>query len=124
MPIVRAQDPKASDKSHQIKLILGKMCDMEISAKTRQDCVEHLTALMQGLPVTPATFSKFGIESKLTDDEKTKQKILLVHVPKDYVSSGIAENRDQQWISFGITKVLDTEDLGKNDSVVIEDLKK
>ena len=54
----------------------------------------------------------------------TKQKILMVHVPKDYVSSGIAENRDQQWISFGITKMLDTENLGKNDSVVIEDFKK
>lgn len=122
MPIIRAQDPNANSKSHQIKQLLGKMCDMELSTTTKRECTDKLTELMRGLPMTAQTFIQLGLEAKM--NVVNNQKILLVHVPAEYVSSGIADNRNNQWISFGLSSVLDTENLGKNDVVEIENLKK
>ncbi|MBR1988613.1 MAG: hypothetical protein IKA36_06240 [Clostridia bacterium] len=120
MSIVRANDPRANDIPHQIKLTLGQMCDMEVSMETRRKCVEKLTELMQGMPMTEATFQAMGVPAKMV---KTENEVTLhVHVPKEYVSSGITENRDSQWIVFQINRALNLDNLNNSDTAVVTDL--
>lgn len=120
MPIVRANDPHANDKGYQIKTILGKMCDMELSSETKRACVEKLTELMQGMPMSEASFEQFGIKSRLINSEK--ETTLHVHVPKEFVAYGIEENREDQWIVFQINRAINTENLGNSDTAIITDL--
>lgn len=121
MPIIRANDPHANDTAYQIKTVLGKMCDAELSAETRKDCVEKLTSIMKGLPFTEDTFRRIGLEARfVTVDNEAS---LHIRVPKEFVSSGIEENRDNQWVVFGINRAINTENLGHSDTAVITDLK-
>ena len=120
MPIIRANDPRENDTAHQIKKTLGMMCDAELSNETKQLCVEKLTKLMQGLPMTEETFRNIGINAKLIKTEK--ELTLHVHVPKEYVFSGIKENRNAQWIVFQINRALDIENLNNSDKALITDM--
>ena len=83
MPIVRSNDPRANDKAHQIKTVLGKMCDSEISIETKRACVQKLTELLQGMPMSESTFTEFGIQARLIKEKD--ETMLHVHVPKEYV---------------------------------------
>lgn len=120
MPIVRANDPKANDKAYQIKTVLGKMCDDELSIETKRACVQKLTDLMQGMPMTEASFMEFGIQSRLIKEKD--ETTLHVHVPKEFVASGIEEKRDDQWIVFHINRALNTDNLGNSDTAIITDM--
>ena len=120
MGVVRAHDPHAKDTSYQVKTILGQMCDPELSIGTRRECVEKLTAIMQGMPMTEKTFLEMGINAKLVSDEK--ETTLRVLVPKEFVSAGITENRDSQWVVFHINRALNLEGLKNSDTAVITDL--
>ena len=120
MPIVRSNDPRANDKAHQIKTVLGKMCDSEISIETKRACVQKLTELLQGMPMSESTFTEFGIQARLIKEKD--ETMLHVHVPKEYVAFGIEENREDQWIVFHINRALNTDNLGNSDSAVITDM--
>lgn len=120
MPIVRANDPKANDKAYQIKNVLGKMCDAELSIETKRACVQKLTELMRGMPMTEASFMEFGIQSRLIKEKDGTT--LHVHVPKEFVASGIEDNREDQWIVFNINRALNTDNLGNSDTAVITDM--
>ena len=122
MPIIRANDPNANNLSYQVKSVLGKMCDESLSVKARYECTDKLTDLLAGKSLTVSTFTELGIEAKITENPQKNEKYLIVHVPKEFVSSNIKDNRDNQWISFGVNKVLDTSNLG-NDSITVEEMK-
>lgn len=107
MPIIRANDPKAQDRKHNVLTILGKLCDHELTIATQRELMDKLTELMSGEPMTEETFKKLDLQCKLAEDEQTKVMTLLVHIPKAYVASSIVENRDNQWIQFTINRALD-----------------
>ena len=106
MPIIRANDPHAQDRKHNVLTILGKLCDRELSVATQRDLMDKLTALLAGESMTEETFKKLDLQCKLFDDPETKIRTLLVHVPKKYVAASIEENRDDQWIQFTINRAL------------------
>lgn len=120
MSIIRANDPHANDVSYQIKSILGKMCDPELSIGTRRECVEKLTKLMQGMPMSEKTFLEMGVNAKLVSNDK--ETTLHVNVPKEFVAAGITENRDSQWVVFQVNKSINIDDLHNSDSAVVTDL--
>ena len=125
MPIVvRANDPRANEKSHQIKKVLGKLCDTELSIKTMRECMDKLTELMGGMPISEQSFAKFGIASKFVNNVSNGTSILQVHVPEEYVASGITEHRDRQFVTFEINRSTNVQNLHNSDSVVVEQLKK
>ena len=106
MPIVRANDPKANDRGHQVSTILGKLCDRELSIRTQRDLMDNLTKLLAGAPFNEDTFKSLGLQCKLFTDEATKLTTLMVHVPKQYVASSIEDNRDDQWVQFDVNRAL------------------
>lgn len=106
MPIIRANDPNASDLKHNVCTILGKLCDHELSVATQKDLMDKLTTLLKGQPATEATFQAFDLQCKIFEDEQTKVRTLMVHIPKKYVAASIDENRDDQWIQFTINRAL------------------
>lgn len=120
MTVIRANDPRANDIPHQIKTILGQMCDTEISIESKQKYVERLTGYMKGLPMSEDTFHKLGIAAKLVRGDR--ETTLHVLVPKEYVASGITENRDSQWIVFTINRATNVENLHDSDTAYVTDM--
>lgn len=118
MGIIRANDPHANDKGYQLKTVLGKMCDLELSTETKRECVTVMTEILQGEHFGADVFRKFGLEVKLeTDNAETK---LYVRVPKEFVSANISDNRDDQWVVFTVNKATNVSDL-KGDVAYITD---
>lgn len=119
MPIVRSYDPKADDVKHQVLTCLGKLLDNTISVETKKNLMDRLTTFLKGKGYDEKAFAALGIKAR-TEAGANGDRILQIYVPKEYVTSNITEDRDQQWISFVITKATDVENL-KGDVAYYED---
>lgn len=119
MPIVRSYDPKADDVKHQVLTCLGKLLDTTISVETKKKLMDRLTMFLKGKGYDEKAFADLGIKA-LTESGANGDRILQIYVPKEYVTSNITEDRDQQWISFVITKATNVENL-KGDVAYFED---
>ena len=119
MPIVRSYDPKADDVKHQVLTCLGKLLDTTISVETKKNLMDRLTMFLKGKGYDEKAFAGLGIKAR-TESGASGDRILQIYVPKEYVTSNITEDRDQQWISFVITKATNVEDL-KGDVAYFED---
>ena len=119
MPIVRSYDPKADDVKHQVLTCLGKLLDNTISVETKKNLMDRLTTFLKGKGYDEKAFADLGIKAR-TEAGSNGDRILQLYVPKEYVTSNITEDRDQQWISFVITKATNVENL-KGDVAYFED---
>ena len=122
MAIVRADDPRANDVKHQVLLCLGKLLDKSISVETQKSLMSKLTDYLKGKGYDAHAFSDLGLIAKVQiASDGSSDRVLMIYVPKEYVSSNITENRDDQWISFTITKATNVENL-KGDVAYYDDV--
>ena len=119
MPIVRGNDPKSDDIKHQILVCLGKLLDSTLSVETQKNLMNRLTELLKGKGYDQKSFSDLGMTSKVSFSGNGDRN-LSIYVPKNYVSSNIVEDRDNQWIVFTISKATNVENL-KGDVAYYED---
>jgi len=104
MPIVRVNDPRKDDIRHQILTRMGKLCDQELSFKTKQSLMDELTGLLKGEQLGPELFKKLDVEFQ--DVEGPNGRVVKVHIPMNYVSASIGDinERRNQWLEFDINK--------------------
>lgn len=122
MAIIRAHDPRAKDFRHQVLTRLGKLCDQELSVATKKRLVDELTEFLKGKQINDELFKALGVEYHIDDDPKLAEHQLAIHVPLEYVSASITDDRENQWVSFTIAKQLNLVDL-KDHGIQIEDQK-
>ena len=119
MPIVRSNDPNADNVQHQVLVCLGKLLDNTLSNETKQSLMDRLTSLLKGKGCDQKSFADLGIKANNISGANG-DRLLQIYVPKNYVSSNITEERDNQWITFTINKATNVENL-KGDVAYYED---